>query len=292
MKITVPFIYEAMIVPNGKRKPIIVPVRDTVEVEIKEMKDFPVAFRIGETLIHWANDTLWDLSTTCVAGQEPQKVLAHDVKTITESSGEGYPYSCSGAKAPFHNFWQDHGERLLSRHDINMCAMRNWLKDDHVTTKDMIEAKEWIDDNRDSVVAAANEIASGLCINAGIMYRATSEPRYVVMTYGLGNNHSSTDLLVVMAYNQNIPNKSYFSALEYEKACEAADKVAANRGDTKSMPVRPTEKIEVFIQEAVKLNPAQEHGTGNSFLNAIEDGINHGGAAGGIAAAMAGIGSH
>jgi hypothetical protein len=141
-----------------------------------------------------------------------------------------------------------------------------------------------MDDNKDAVIANANKIAANLLIVDGFMYAPVGEPRYVICTFGLGNNHGGTGMFIEQHYNNNIPNSSYFTALEYDLACTYADLVASRRGDTKSIPVRPNCKhhIEVLIPEAVKLVPSKEHGEGCDFINRIESGINSAGAIGGL----------
>lgn len=84
----------------------------------------------------------------------------------------------------------------------------------------------------------------------------TGEPRYVVMTFGLGNNHGSTNYFVEFGYNENLSKKAYFNALQHEEAKKFALKIAWGRGDTESVPrIKEGPVIDVWIPEAVKIKP-------------------------------------
>lgn len=278
MKINVPFIYEALVIKPRCRKSSLIILKDNVEVEINEVSssDLPVAFKIGETELRWDGTRLWDYDYHSVSRKPPVKVLASTIKENTEDAGKAYPYSCSGPKAPFNNFWYDTKDCMCSRHNTQYHGMRSDLNDKYVIKKEDAVFREWIDDNKDVVIENARKIAKALLICDGYMYAPVKEPRYVICTFGLGNNHGGTGMFIDQHYNSNIPNTSYFTALEYDKACSYADSIAEQRGDNKSIPVRTNcgHQIEVLITEAVKLNPAKEHGEGCEFINGIEKGIN------------------
>ena len=70
-------------------------------------------------------------------------------------------------------------------------------------------------------------------------------------------------------YNPNIRNDNYFSALDGKKAVEYANKIAAGRGDTNDVG-KFTELIIVHMPELVTVNPKQQHGEGNEFINTME----------------------
>lgn len=124
-------------------------------------------------------------------------------------------------------------------------------------------------------IEAAKAIAHAteyLFIN-GILYTPCGEPMYSIHTFGLGHNHGGTSLFVEYDYNPNIPNQNYFNALHRAEAIEYAVRVAANRGDTESIPDLhdPKYNIEVLDTYAVHRNPIQDHGDGDAFLNMLED---------------------
>lgn len=292
MKLTVPFLYEALIIKPRCRKPSLITVSDTVEVEIQEVSagDMPVAMRIGKTELLWDGEQLWDFDYECVAGEKPHKVLLTEVVDNTSGRSE-YPWSCSGALAPFHNFWHGFRDSMANRHNLSGYFPSGFLKDVDYQSRDEVVCREWVDDNRESLIALAHQKAANLMAVDGYMFRPVGEPRYVVNTFGLGNNHGGTGMFIEQGYNSNLSHRSYFSALDYDKACAYADAVAERRGDTKSIPVRPNSGvvIEVLIPEAVRVDPARQHGDGCEFINDIEAGINAGGPMVGMAVAFAGI---
>nr|AVE21282.1 Hypothetical protein [Pseudomonas aeruginosa] len=75
---------------------------------------------------------------------------------------------------------------------------------------------------------------------------------YVVMTFGLSNNHGGTSLHCTDFLNANIKDSSYFSILEFDRALEYARQVAANRGDTIKFSVDPGFEFQVLIPKAVQ----------------------------------------
>lgn len=110
----------------------------------------------------------------------------------------------------------------------------------------------------------------------GERWHVAGEPRYVVMTFGLGCNHGlghGTDLSVDTSYNSNIGRSRYFRIDQFEQAVAETERIALARGDTKAVPVLKKQRpdtFDVLIPEAVRLRPAKEHGTGCAFLNQME----------------------
>lgn len=122
---------------------------------------------------------------------------------------------------------------------------------------------------------AEKEIRSAMKLHLyidGVHYRLTGEPRYEVNTFGMGRNHGSTAIFIEHCYNQNIGRDRYFSLLELDKAVALATDIATKRGDTKSLPMRLNggEKFEIRLPEAIRVNPKRQHGTGCSFINALD----------------------
>lgn len=110
----------------------------------------------------------------------------------------------------------------------------------------------------------------------GERWEVTGEPRYVVMTFGLGHNHGmgwGTSLSVDNHYNGNINRDRYFRVDQLDKAVEHATRIAIKRGDTKALPIKEQifDTFDVLIPEALRLKPKKEHGTGDPFLNACEN---------------------
>uniref|UniRef100_A0A6M3LNF4 Uncharacterized protein n=1 Tax=viral metagenome TaxID=1070528 RepID=A0A6M3LNF4_9ZZZZ len=121
------------------------------------------------------------------------------------------------------------------------------------------------------VIAQLNKCANEMIFIDNQIFQVAGEPRYVVMTFGLGCNHGGTSLAVDHSYNSNISHKSYYRIDQKEAAMLEAERIAINRGDNDSVPINPHGTFDIYIPEAIKLNPATEHGNGDPFMNSIEN---------------------
>lgn len=110
---------------------------------------------------------------------------------------------------------------------------------------------------REEVEAEIQAFAKRHVVIDGIPHRVAPEPRYVVMTFGLGSNHGGTAVMVDSHFNTNIRTESYFGLLELEAALVYATKVAQERRDTKNLPMQyHGTKFEVLMPEVVTVrNP-------------------------------------
>lgn len=126
------------------------------------------------------------------------------------------------------------------------------------------------DTSKEAVIKLAKENMKKYILVNGELYKKSAEPRYVVVTFGLGHNHGGTGMFCEYHYNPNISKDSYFSALQGVQAVAYANKVASQRGDTNDVG-----KFEPFIvchmPELVKVKPNKQHGNGNEFLNYCEE---------------------
>ena len=127
--------------------------------------------------------------------------------------------------------------------------------------------------NFDENLSAFQKSAEDYLLIDDVVYRETGEPRYVVMTFGLGHNHGGTSLMVSNYYNGNVPKSNYFSATEPEKAITYANAVASRRGDTNDVG-KFMQQIEVFDRNVFRLDPQNEHGDGDPFINDLEEIVN------------------
>jgi hypothetical protein len=155
---------------------------------------------------------------------------------------------------------------LGEKRKLNRLAI---VKDIHFSVCNYSATKEEVQEALDK------QLGEYLLID-GQLHEQVGEPRYVIGTYGLGGNHGlgwGTSIGVDEFYNSNIPWHRYFR-IDQEKECnEAGRKIAAKRGDTKAFPhfdKRIYERFEIFIPEAVRLNPKAEHGDGDPFLNKLD----------------------
>lgn len=257
MKITVPFLYEAQIIKPHCRKYRPVVIRDEVEVEIKEMRksEFPVAMKVGSENYHWDGEKIWIFYYNTEYGKNKETVSSATLKENTENCGSHHNSIRQGARAPFKNFWTNMYKWNYADPDFTPERIYNaWIDDCFVLNVGELEVRKWGSDNREEVVARANDIAEGLRIHNGKVYRTAGEPYYCITTFGLGNNHGGTGLFIETSINQTEREHFEFSALEYDKALQYAKSVAGDRGDTESTLLKTNcgNKIRVFIPEAVK----------------------------------------
>lgn len=126
-----------------------------------------------------------------------------------------------------------------------------------------------IDTSRMAVIKKARNSMKNIILVNGELYCTTAEPRYCIVTFGLGHNHGGTGMFCDYHYNPNISKDSYFSALDGEIAVKYANETAARRGDTKDVgKFKPF--ITCHMPELVKINPKKQHGNGNDFHNMME----------------------
>ena len=108
------------------------------------------------------------------------------------------------------------------------------------------------EETREDLIRRVRAKARRYLIIGNDVWTVCGEPRYVVVTFGLGHNHGGTGLLVENYYNLNIPKTRYFSALDGDRAIAEFNRIAAARGDTESVG-RYGKMIEVHIPECVLL---------------------------------------
>ena len=103
-------------------------------------------------------------------------------------------------------------------------------------------------------------------------HRSAFEPVYKVMTFGLGHNHGGTALMSELCgYNPNIPWDRYFPLSQREAAIAEATRIAAARGDTDDLPIRPHNDFDILIPEAIRAKPKRDYGgKGDAFINRVE----------------------
>lgn len=124
------------------------------------------------------------------------------------------------------------------------------------------------DTSREAVVRDAEKDLQEFLLVDGELYTCTAEPRYCIYTFGLGHNHGGSALSVDYHYNSNISKSRYFSALQGQEAVEEATRIALGRGDTESVQYFK-EYIVVYAPDLVKINPQEQHGEGDPFLNKL-----------------------
>ncbi|MEZ9709166.1 hypothetical protein AB4254_10855 [Vibrio breoganii] len=248
-KFTVPYLYEALYIKPKCRKSSFAAIKDETEIEITELSaaEMPVAFRIGEyDHRHFDGTQLW--APVRQNSDEDAKILTVDVlKDATKAGMDANNINL------FNRVWQSNKDTMFDRHcHIRYSSMSMSLGDGQ--SRSDIEVREWIDDNKDAVMATIRKVAEGLRIVDGVIYRKSSEPYYHVMTFGMGGNHGGTGLFV----GSGTPHEGVFNALQKDRAHQYGNSVALARGDDKSTPISTNgTEIEVLIPEAV-LIPANK----------------------------------
>jgi hypothetical protein len=159
--------------------------------------------------------------------------------------------------------WSDEGEWGRGRGDrkYQMPTVALYQSDRYLDYKSLMERRQDISD-----------WAKDWLLIGGTPYRTHGEPRYVVMTFGLGCNHGvggGTALMVDHSFNPNIGKARYFPITQREAAIAEATRIAIARGDTKALPIRPSSRFTILIPEAVRCNPAKQHGDGDPFMNEL-----------------------
>lgn len=296
--LSIPFLYEAAIIPPRCQKPRIVTLTDTVDVTIRVLSDeqLPLAMTISDVAFHWDGKQLFrqlinNHDRVLHYGKSDfTPVPLDDFVTVATNRDVGNSYSPL-LSSPFCNYWRNQTNLSVDKnffhHSLRQCGLLNTLSQADFASKDEVTCREWVADNRDDIARQAQNIADTYVFYNGAVYTTTGEPRYQINTFGLGNNHGGTAMFVVLSYNSNIGRDCYFNALQYDQACQAADAIAKGRGDTKSIPVRPCNTIEVYIPEAVTCSPQAEHGEGDPFINSIEAAVQSAGPIGGLVAMAA-----
>ena len=90
-----------------------------------------------------------------------------------------------------------------------------------------------IDTSREAVIADVEKELKKYILVDGELLTITSEPIYLIMTFGIGNNHGGTGLFVAYCDDIKAVSEQYaFSALESDMAIECANNIAKRRGDT------------------------------------------------------------
>lgn len=262
MKVTILFSYTEQVIPPRCRNPRLVLKHDgRFEVNILELSpaDAPVALKVrksdtradGKEMVdvlpyRWAFGKLWT------------NVRLFNCSRSSFVSGQSdWDYR----RPPALMDLRSETDARTNGYRFNLC-----LRDIHSKQDIQEQITAWAEDHL---------ILKGL---PGIWCTA-EEPRYVVMTFGLGSNHGGTALMLDAGYNSNISKDRYFNALDYAKAKAEATRVAKQRGDTKSLPISSAHgKIQVLMPEAIRCAPQKEAGDGDPFLNkvnAITDSVPH-----------------
>lgn len=212
-----------------------------IEVEIAEpgKKEFPIAF-----IVHKFDG---DITLRAYDGKLWKAVRNSDWRAVKD----------------FEDDWTD-----IKKVSYFLSRSRNYSDD----SSEFTEHSVIIEDNFDEVKKKLTEDAEKYLIYDNRVWKPHGEPRYVVMTFGLGHNHGGTALMLDYGYNPNIGHERYFNALQRDEAIQSAKEVAKRRGDTESIDnIGKSYNIQVIDEKMVRCRPTADHGDGDEFMNALEN---------------------
>jgi hypothetical protein len=256
LTLNVPFIFQALITKPRCIKPVLVDVKDSVEITINKTVGFqlPVGIQIvsemSTTDLHFDGENLWSVYGTSEARVPSREVRIDEIIENTHNE-QNYKTSCASAKAPFKNIWCQFTDTMKSRHNIGSSKIKTTLSDD-VPTLEEITYRELNDDNREAMIEFIKETASNIHIHNDVLMRKTSEPVYQTIAFGMGDNQGSSDLCITNVDAYGLTNKDWFGAHELEKAVKHTENVAIQRGDDESVPVEVTTTINIIMADAIK----------------------------------------
>jgi len=120
-----------------------------------------------------------------------------------------------------------------------------------------------VSDDRNERAKTFQDAADNIIIFDNKIWDATSEPMYLILTFGLGHNHGGTGFFIEWFYNENISVENYFRADQREEAIAYFKETALGRGDTESVnDYEPAPNIRVLMPEMVRANPKTDHAKG------------------------------
>lgn len=233
-------------------------VKNNVDIDIKEAteKEFPVAFIVHDYKSVYENAKSYD----DFDGNGDFRMFSEEIRTY---GGELYmPVRVTHGVAISLCFEPlEYIKKRIEDYTPYWKGGEDFTEESIVKEDNIAECKENIFRKAENYI-----------IYDGRVWTTCGEPMYVINTFGLGHNHGGTGFFIEYHYNENISKNNYFNALEREKAIVYGKKVAANRGDTKSIDgMGEHDIIEVLMPEIVKRNPQKEHGEGNNFINSLEN---------------------
>lgn len=233
-------------------------VKNSVEVEIKEVAEpeFPVAFIVKDYKSVYKNAR----SYSDFDGSGEYRMFTEEIRTY---GGNLYmPVRVTHGAAISTCFESP----TYIQYQLNE-SKPYWTGGEEFSETSIIK-----DDNVTECMENIFSKAEDYIIYDGKVWKICGEPMYMINTFGLGHNHGGTGFFIKYCYNENISRNNYFNALEREQAIAYGKKVAANRGDTKSIEgMGEHDIIEVRMPEMVKRNPKKEHGDGDSFMSSLEN---------------------
>lgn len=271
MKIKVDYSYTQRFLPSKRhRKLRFREMKDTMVVDIKELTvdEFPVAFIVHDLKNVYNNAKSYDDFDD---DKFESKVFAEEIRAYNGQLRKPVRITHGAAISTLFEDYSyiikniEHWLRLTELNDINSYPFTD--NSDEFNDNSVI-----VNDNKEEIKNHIKNMTKSYVYCDGKFWSVCGEPRYNITTFGLGHNHGGTGFFITEFYNENIPAKNYFNALQRDEAIAYGKSVALNRGDTGSVDrIGEFCNIEVLMPELVKVKPNEQHGEGNKFLNDTED---------------------
>ncbi len=235
MRIKVPYKYTEEVVPKHCRKARRMPFEGSISLLVHE-----------------------------VTGQEAQVAIREHTRVSEHAVIE---YRWWGEK-----LWVVHSFNRYSHGPYETQTVEQFAQDPWPMTNGPNDT--WYRSKQQTRAGLMNWARSILFVN-GVRWKLSGEPRYVIMTFGLGHNHGhpGTTLSSTNSYNSNISKRRYFRIDQHDLALTTAIAIAEHRGDDKAISFIKEyhETFDILIPEAIRLNLVKEHGEGDPFINKLED---------------------
>lgn len=233
MKLLVLFTCVEQRIPPRCRKPRPVSLDAHVELQIREVtaEQAPVAIRVGPEDSSPGFDYRW--------------FDGHLWTSVNVSSVRPTPLAAGGRN------W-----------DYMPVPSRLDLRGDSAWSHEHLHRLDAPRRDHAAMVASFTAWAAATLIVDGVTYRPAGEPRYVVVTFGLSNNHGGTSVMLTDHYKENLRADRYFGLAERDRAIQVGEEVARDRGDKKSLPMRISgPEIEVLMPGVLQVrNPKASDG--------------------------------
>ncbi|RCW62941.1 hypothetical protein DET61_12063 [Marinobacter nauticus] len=241
MKVQVPFVFEATVIPKGCRKSRGEFVADQVEIEIAELTELKHAATVDK-------QDYWFDGNSLYLPVQPE-ANTHGAQIGCEMQ------SWSLTLADLRNHQSPIGRHNLARYRQAISQYESLPTADQIV-QDM-PYRSYNDDDRLDQIERLKAALTNYAVYAGRVYLKANEPVYVIQTFGMGRNHGGTGLFVEPYCGANTASHRdrIFNLSNLDKAIEKAEAVAMSRGDDQSVPIAPNSDVTVILPEAFRFEP-------------------------------------
>lgn len=241
MNVQVPFVFEAEVIHTGCRKARTEIIADIAHIDIPELAELKLAASVEDVDYYFDGETFY----------KPVDPVPSETGVAVACGFDEWSSKISDHRS---------NETPVSKHLLARYreAIRQF---DSQWTPAKIEAekpfREYLSDNREQQKAGVREALADYAIYAGRVVRKTDEPVYVINTFGMGRNHGGTGLFIESCSMATLARnrESILNLSQLDRAIKRAESIAVNRGDDKSVPMRPPSKVSLYLPEAFRFDP-------------------------------------